>query len=371
MAIQDSVGGLSSFLLCGGVATKATFTTINIAAGAGYSPFSVTLGNTNAIPPATTTETAMLRVGWTAQVGYSLSGATLDGVTVNYLCASYSEVDGLNRSRLKGSGSWYFTETPSVAFRCTSAAPSSSGVLLATIVGNGTSTMVITPNGQAGAVAQVIALPDAAWSPTMVLNGAPVWATMTPTANRAITLAGVTGAVVGQTINFVNNAAETFNVTVLASGYTYTVSPLRMMSLTWDGSRWNVQDYCPMPVGAVYIQGPNDTAPGTLWPNTTWSNVSSEEPGAFRRFEGGSASAYGSGLQAQQIITHTHTISFPSANRGAVAGGTLTALTLGNIATIGSIDSYLGAPTLGGPSTANGTETRPTNFTARKWRRTA
>lgn len=40
------------------------------------------------------------------------------------------------------------------------------------------------------------------------------------------------------------------------------------------------------PIGFVYIQGANDAAPGTLWPGTTWSDVSSEEAGRFRRIKG-------------------------------------------------------------------------------------
>lgn len=128
------------------------------------------------------------------------------------------------------------------------------------------------------------------------------------------------------------------------------------------------------PVGYVYTQGPDDMAPSSLWPTATWSNVSSEEAGSFRRFEGGSASAFDSGQQLDAFQGHFHAESMFSTNSQAGANripssgpGFVSAPTV-------DIDNFLiGAPTSDGssgtPRTAS--ETRPVNYTVRKWRRTA
>lgn len=60
------------------------------------------------------------------------------------------------------------------------------------------------------------------------------------------------------------------------------------------------------PVGFVYTQFPGETAPGTLFPGTTWSNISSNFAGKFFRAEGGAASAFGAGAQAGQNLSHSH-----------------------------------------------------------------
>ena len=59
-------------------------------------------------------------------------------------------------------------------------------------------------------------------------------------------------------------------------------------------------------VGEVYIQYPGQSAPGSLFPNTVWVNISSSYPGAFFRAEGGAASSFGGGQQSAQNLTHSH-----------------------------------------------------------------
>lgn len=78
------------------------------------------------------------------------------------------------------------------------------------------------------------------------------------------------------------------------------------------------------PIGAVVIQGPGDTAPGTLYPNTTWSNVSAEEAGVVRRAEGGLAAAFFTGTPATFSVSVSGgvpTITIVAGGTGYLSGG--------------------------------------------------
>jgi hypothetical protein len=55
------------------------------------------------------------------------------------------------------------------------------------------------------------------------------------------------------------------------------------------------------PVGVVYIQYPQQSAPNALWPNTNWVDISNNYAGSFFRAEGGRASAFESGQQGDAI----------------------------------------------------------------------
>lgn len=46
-----------------------------------------------------------------------------------------------------------------------------------------------------------------------------------------------------------------------------------------------IAEYSRPPIGTIYFQGPHDTTPGTLW-GGTWTDVSYEEAGLFRRVVG-------------------------------------------------------------------------------------
>jgi hypothetical protein len=60
------------------------------------------------------------------------------------------------------------------------------------------------------------------------------------------------------------------------------------------------------PIGYTYWQAPGKSAPTTLWPSTTWTNISSGFAGEFARIEGGNALAFGGGQQGSQNLNHTH-----------------------------------------------------------------
>lgn len=121
------------------------------------------------------------------------------------------------------------------------------------------------------------------------------------------------------------------------------------------------------PVGYVYTQGPDDMAPAELWPSATWDNVSSEEAGSFRRFEGGGSLSFGGGQQGDAFQGHRHSHNFrlagSSAGNGMISGST------DNGAYAGAIQDPITDGTNGTPRIAS--ETRPVNYTVRKWRRTA
>ncbi len=63
------------------------------------------------------------------------------------------------------------------------------------------------------------------------------------------------------------------------------------------------------PIGFVYTRYPGQDDPATIFPGTTWSNISSNFPAAFFRAEGGAAATFQGTLgavQAAQNLSHTH-----------------------------------------------------------------
>ena len=55
-----------------------------------------------------------------------------------------------------------------------------------------------------------------------------------------------------------------------------------------------------LPVGFVYIQFPNQSAPGDILAGT-WEEITSQYAGLFFRAEGGNANPFGSGTQAEGL----------------------------------------------------------------------
>ena len=190
----------------------------------------------------------------------------------------------------------------------------------------------------------------------------------TVTTHAALTVAGTHGSAVAATINTLVHRDS--------AGRAQIVSPSADADIANKG--WT-RDYC-VPVGTVYFQGPNDATPSTLWPGTTWSNVSSEEAGLFRRSEGGLAVGFGSS-QSYANASHSHggaTGGMSAANphnHGYVKGG--------NISSPGGYARD--SPAADGTNYTNTTdiahthsissdgttEARPSNITVRKWRRTS
>lgn len=127
------------------------------------------------------------------------------------------------------------------------------------------------------------------------------------------------------------------------------------------------------PVGATYIRFPGKSDPATLWPNTTWSNISSETllKGRGLRVEGDyatgrGAAAYGS-TQDDQMQSHLHGGAPSTDGTGTpytgYKGGNGTQWGGFNVTTPSS-DGTNGTP-------RTGNETRMANVTVQVWQRTA
>lgn len=83
--------------------------------------------------------------------------------------------------------------------------------------------------------------------------------------------------------------------------------------------------YTPIPpIGFVYFQGPHDTAPSTLWPGLTWSDVSYEEANLTRRAVGALAGAFFAGAPARlsvSVASGVPSINIVSGGSGYLGGG--------------------------------------------------
>lgn len=78
------------------------------------------------------------------------------------------------------------------------------------------------------------------------------------------------------------------------------------------------------PIGAVIFQGPNDSDPATLYPCTTWDDVSWEEANMARRTAGDLAGARFTGVPAHLAVSVTGgvpTVSITNGGSGYLSGG--------------------------------------------------
>lgn len=144
---------------------------------------------------------------------------------------------------------------------------------------------------------------------------------------------------------------------------------------TWinTGNGWIGAD--TPPIGATYIQLPGKSDPATLWPSTTWSNISSETllKGRVPRIEGtvpsggGNVSASFGASQDDQMQGHTHGSGYSVANyvSNSAAGGSGYPLAT----SFGPIGNPTTDLTNGTPRV--GSATRDASVTVRIWQRTA
>jgi microcystin-dependent protein len=136
-----SQGSPTSFLISGGVVTDdGSHTKVNISAGVGYAPYTIDLGTSNSVPPATAPEDlSPVRVAW----GALSSQGNINTTGTWYVKMAYAEADWNTRIRAKAGGSWVFSKKPSYTLTINTTPPTSYEILLATIVGN-TSPLTIT-----------------------------------------------------------------------------------------------------------------------------------------------------------------------------------------------------------------------------------
>lgn len=149
--------GVTSALLYGGIVTKGTgYNQINITAAKGLCQFDVTVTDddqTWAIPAVSKTDQIVQTARSDAQTDFSITTGTLDGVTTNYVKLRYKEVTAQTRTRTNAAGNYAYSVQESYQIVVDAVAPTAYDVLLASFVGNGTSTLMITqryPIGPAG-----------------------------------------------------------------------------------------------------------------------------------------------------------------------------------------------------------------------------
>jgi hypothetical protein len=114
-------------------------------------------------------------------------------------------------------------------------------------------------------------------------------------------------------------------------GYEYIGDILTAGTITWIKA-------CTPPVGFVYFQGINDADPVTLYPHTTWDDVSWEEANATRRTEGSLAGTRFKGVPAHLAVSVTGgvpSITIINGGGGYFSGGngTITLTVVGTCTT--------------------------------------
>ena len=129
---KDIIGELP-FIVSGGVVSKGgSADEMNITPCVGYAKHSVTIPDTfAALPPSTTTaDIETIRVKSTQQTNLDISGATLDGSTLNYVKLRYDDADGNTRARAKKAGSYNYEQTPSFTIVVDTVAPTDYDIVL-------------------------------------------------------------------------------------------------------------------------------------------------------------------------------------------------------------------------------------------------
>ena len=165
-AIEGLVGS-KSFVLNGGLVTRAGAATVDISAMVAIIRAQVTVPNTySTLPPDTRNADITVPVQTAAMSGVSIAGATLDGSTVNYVKATYAQTDGNTRARVKASGTYSYEVQPGVTITVNSTAPTTYELEIARFFGT-SSGLVITQSNRfdktLGDVTSKVRIPDT-WS---------------------------------------------------------------------------------------------------------------------------------------------------------------------------------------------------------------
>jgi hypothetical protein len=125
------------------------------------------------------------------------------------------------------------------------------------------------------------------------------------------------------------------------------------------------------PVGKHVVQFPGEGLPGDMYPETTWTNVSSTFAGGFFRAEGGLALAFNGGVQGFAQQGHRHNAQPSGASINILTGTGSYSVSVGaqSATFITTTGDAVADGTNGAPAIA--AETRPKNYTVRIWKRTA
>lgn len=194
----------------GDVVQGADVTHINIPASVGIAE------TTDAGPPQ-----QYAKVSCPVTNAFSLSGATLDNTTVNYVKLTYSDPDSYTLS-------------------CNSTAPTNKNIVLATLVGNGTSTLVIT-NKYPSSTQKYLFEQNSNYTSAALQADSAIYCI--PTADITVDIS--VGAVRKNISCMIwNKSAGTYQITVhlkaggTGSGYDVYLKKDEWVQVEWDGSVW-------------------------------------------------------------------------------------------------------------------------------------
>ena len=148
LAIKGLFGSNGLLFRDGAVEKGTNFDDVNIPESIGYVEFDITVQDEAQawqVPALTKTETLQsVRVRTPAVLDFDISGATLDGGTTNYLKMAYSETDGRTRTKTHAAGSYAFERIRGVTITADSTPATSKEILLATFIGDGSSSLTVT-----------------------------------------------------------------------------------------------------------------------------------------------------------------------------------------------------------------------------------
>jgi hypothetical protein len=326
------------------------------------------------------------------------TGQTTAGAAINALLPSQTSQSGRYLTTDGTNPSWAAVPAPNNGTLTMNVSGTGlSGSATFTADQAGASTFTVTSNATSANTANTIVARDAsgnfsAGTITAALSGNASTATNLSTDRNNWATNGTLSAVVGQLVwrNY-GNGHTVFDASASLSPSGTSVNNTNAQ-VPWAGTYptlmgWNgantygvrvdsarVADFAPLPIGATYIQFPGYNAPNTLF-GGTWSAIFDSE-GIFFRTPGGNASAFGGGIQEDQMqrITGGTTSGYQGAgsNPGTVQLGAIlqeaTGVRSGTDRAGGGQLSFDSANSSGART---GTETRPRNRTVRVWVRTA
>lgn len=175
----------------------------------------------------------------------------------------------------------------------------------------------------------------------------------------------------GCTVTIVNDS--TAQATLIAvgklngkDGGTLNLPIGRIAVVTWHDGWITLQEttsegaFSAPPLGFIYPQFRGEKNPNTLFPGTTWENISNQHAGRFFRVEGGNAASFGN-QQDDMIRSHNHSISLRVNWENAFESPPYHVS--------GREHQFLGYYYAATDNTG-GVETRPVNETMRIWKRT-
>lgn len=161
---------------------------------------------------------------------------------------------------------------------------------------------------------------------------------------------------------------------------TFNLPTGRIAVITWRSGWITLQEttsegaFSAPPLDFIYIQFRNQKDPNSLFPGTTWQNISNQHAGRFFRAEGGDSASFGS-QQAGGLPNITGSISiFDGAYWGSGSGAFHSPS--GGVKGTGANGSW-GAASMSfsakesNPLYGESTEVRPINETVRIWKRVA